>query len=198
MDRTIETVLKSVFYLKDTEFQQEEIRKDVVETVYEKVSNKYSGYGYKFTLFDHDKKRWKASEHFVKKFPIEIEYAKKAYGISKNEISFLCLLESYLLWEWNLIIDPEDDNRPMTQSMITDKLEIDIKTANRMLTILVQKNMLCDIPIGKEKYYIVNPHVMFMGRSIHKDLDKMFVDAGYITRYEYEKSLAKKNRNIDK
>lgn len=198
MKKNVETVLKSVFYIKDVEGQESEIREKASNFIRESIVPEYSGYSYDFLINDWDKKRWKANEHFVKKFPFEIEYAAKTYEISKNEISFLCLLERYLLWQWNLIVDIDNENLPMTQIMIANKLEIDKKTAGRMLNSLVEKHMLFSIPIGKECYYIVNPHIMFIGRNIHKDLVKAFFDSGYVSMLEAEKKKIKELRNVDK
>lgn len=191
MKRSIMEVLKSIFYIKDDEFLQEEIKKETAGFVHNNLIEKYSGYMFKFKIMDQDKKLWKHCQHFVKKFPSEIEYAKTAYGISKNEISFLCLFERFLLWEWNLIVDPDNENKPMTQSMIAEKFDIDRKTACRALRSLVDKHMLCEIPIGRDIYYIMNPHIMFIGKYVHKDLPKLFASSGYLSQIEYQKNKNK-------
>lgn len=194
MKRSIVEVLKNIFYIKDDEFLEEKIKKETSNFVHNNLISKYSGYFFRFKISNESKKKWKQNDHFVKKFPSEIEYAKNAYEISKKEISFLCLFERHLLWEWNLIVDPDNDNIPMTQSMIAEKFEIDSKTANRTLRSLSEKHMLCEVPIGRDIYYIANPHVMFVGRYVHKDLPKLFSSSGYISLLEYQKKKNKEEK----
>ena len=77
MKRSIVEVLKNIFYIKDDEFLEEKIKKETSNFVHNNLISKYSGYFFRFKISNESKKKWKQNDHFVKKFPSEIEYAKK-------------------------------------------------------------------------------------------------------------------------
>ena len=128
---------------------------------------------------------WQPKEHFSKIYYDEIKYIKNIYGITKGENNLLLSLSPYLMWETNLLVD-EDSGSPLTQKEIIEKLGISKPTMINNMKGLYEKKIVCPITFKGNKYFIVNPYIMYSGKRIDKFIVDIFKIIGYINRGNYE------------
>lgn len=126
-------------------------------------------------------KKWKPGNSepnvFVKIFFNEIDYAKDTYGLTNAECRFLYSISSFLLWEYNLLVDKE--GLPLNQKRLIEKLDVSRATVSNTIRSLENKKCLIRIWCNNETYFLINPYLMWLGQNINKDLPKLFEMIGY-------------------
>lgn len=133
---------------------------------------------------DTNKSTWKSGSSkpnlFSKIFNNEITYATNKYKLTRTEIGFLYSLSPFLLWEKNLLVDNE--GLPINQKRLMELLGLSRSTVSNTIKSLENKKCIIRIftGINKQCYYIVNPYLMCNGKSINKDIPKLFTLIGYI------------------
>lgn len=146
-----------------------------------KGENNLDNFGIKVFVDDNSKKRWKSgvseSNVFVKLFFNEIEYVKNKYSLTGTECGFLYSLSSYLLWEYNLLVDKE--GLPLNQKRLMDKLGYKKTAISGLIKSLEEKKCLIRIWDKKDTYFIINPYLMWFGEKINKEIPKLFEVVGY-------------------
>lgn len=146
-----------------------------------KGENNLDNFGIKVFVDDNSKKRWKSGVSepnvFVKLFFNEIEYVKNKYNLTGTECGFLYSLSSYLLWEYNLLVDK--DGLPLNQKRLMDKLGYKKTAISGLIKSLEEKKCLIRIWDKKDTYFIINPYLMWFGEKINKEIPKLFEIVGY-------------------
>lgn len=146
-----------------------------------KGENNLDNFGIKVFVDDNSKKRWKSgvseANVFVKLFFNEIEYVKNKYNLTGTECGFLYSLSSYLLWEYNLLVDK--DGLPLNQKRLMDKLGYKKTAVSGLIKSLEEKKCLIRIWDKKDTYFIINPYLMWFGEKINKEIPKLFEIVGY-------------------
>lgn len=133
---------------------------------------------YKISVDDPETKHWRHREHFVKVFQFEIKHLTEYYSLPRGEKHFLMDLGEFLMWQTNLLVDEEDN--PLNQKQIAERLNINVRTVQRNMKSLEERNIIHKIQIWNEVFYIVNPYVMFIGQNINLSIPKLFDELGYI------------------
>lgn len=171
-------ILKTIFPNDVDTFRELELKREVSEFV-RNVRNKEEYENIGLTLFtcDNSNKTWKPKEHFTKIFNSEINKAKELYGIKRHEVLFLYSLSDFLEWELNILVD--DERNPMNQKMLAEKLDLDRKTIKRNMDALEEKLCVYSISYEGEKYYLINPNLMYAGSKINLLLPALFNELGY-------------------
>src|SRR5574344_959724 len=129
------------------------------------------------TLIQWKQNPKKDSDHFVKVFFNEINYAKEKYGITKLELNFLYSLFEYMSWQENLLIDSE--GLPINKKRLCALLEEDSKKVYRCTKSLEEKKCLLRIYYEGNCYYMINPNLAFKGTKINKGIPDIFTLIGY-------------------
>lgn len=143
-------------------------------------------------ITDSTKKKWKEKDHFTKIFDSEIDYAVREYTLTRSEIAFLKSLSPYLMWELNLLVN-QKTNEPLSQHMLSEKLGLNRATIRRNMEALESKLCIYTIQHLKEKFYIVNPYLMYAGGNINTILPSIFDSIGYISSKERDRIYRRKN-----
>lgn len=147
-----------------------------------KLENNLDNFGVKVFVEDNSKKKWKSGNSnpnvFVKIFFNEIDYVKEKFGLTMTECGFLYSLSSYLLWEYNLLVDK--DGLPLNQKRLMEALNYKKTAMSGLIKSLEEKKCLIRIWDNKETYFIVNPYLMWFGEKINKEMPKLFETVGYI------------------
>lgn len=192
MDDKIKQIIQSICIIDvDTTTKDIKAQMEISDKIKE-INEKYDGLNYYVKVQDTTKLHWKPKEHFTKIFNYEIEHAKELYGLTKSEVLFLYSLSPYLMWELNLIVD--DENTPLNQKTLSEKLQVERKTVQRNMKSLEEKKCAISIPIGKEIFYMINPCLMYCGRNINMVLPTLFYEIGYQSTYDVRSNREKINK----
>jgi hypothetical protein len=191
MDDKIKQILQSICIIDvDTTIKDIQAQLEISGKIKE-INAKYDGLNYYVKVQDTTKLHWKPKDHFTKIFNYEIEHAKELYDLTKSEVLFLYSLSPYLMWELNLIVDEE--NNPLNQKLLSEKLKVDRKTIQRYMKSLELKKCIISIPVGKDTFYLVNPNIMYCGRNINMVLPALFSEIGYQSTYNIRSNREKVN-----
>lgn len=157
-----------------------------------KLENNLDNFGVKVFVEDNSKKKWKRGTSdpnvFVKIFFNEIEYVKEKFGLTTTECGFLYSLSSYLLWEYNLLVDK--DGLPLNQKRLMESLNYKKTAISGLIKSLEEKKCLIRVWDNKETYFIINPYLMWFGEKINKEMPKLFETVGYIPMKNNKKENA--------
>ena len=157
-----------------------------------KNENNLDNFGIKVFVDDTSKKKWKSGTSdpnvFVKIFFNEIDYVKDTYKLTMTECGFLYSLSSYLLWEYNLLVDKE--GLPLNQKRLMELMGYKPRTMSGMIKSLEEKKCLIRIWDGKETYFIINPYLMWFGERINKEIPNLFETIGYVPLKNNKKKKA--------
>lgn len=157
-----------------------------------KSENNLENFGIKVFVDDNSKKKWKSGNSnpnvFVKIFFNEMDYVKDTYGLTMTECGFLYSLTSYLLWEYNLLVDKE--GLPLNQKRLMSLTGYKKTAISGLIKSLEEKKCLIRVWDNKETYFIVNPYLMWFGEKINKEIPNLFEAIGYVPM----KNNKKKNR----
>ena len=184
--------LLNEFFSDDLNTQNEMILKDeIMQFIHNnyKSNEEYEHFNIGVRVDDNLVINWKPKEHFTKIFYEEIKYIKNIYGLSKGERNLLNSLSPFLLWETNLLVDDET-GKPLNQQSLAKATGVDRTTIYRNIEGLIKKKIICVINKDTNKYYLVNPFVMYAGSKINKKIVKLFQIIGYVDRDTYEKQKA--------
>lgn len=147
-----------------------------------KQENNLDNYSVKVFVGDDTKRKWKSGTSnpnvFVKLFFNEIEYVHREFKLSGVERGFLYSLSSYLLWEYNLLVDK--DGLPLNQKRLMKLTGYQKTSISRLIKSLEDKKCLIRIWDNKETYFIINPYLMWFGEKINKEIPNLFETIGYI------------------
>lgn len=171
-------ILRTIFPNDIDTFRELEVKRKVTEFVKDIRSNEeYENIGFKLFTSDNSNKNWKPKEHFTKIFNNEINNAKELYDIKRHEVLFLLSLSEFLEWEVNLLVD--DEREPLNQKTLAEKLGLDRKTIKRNMDALEAKLCVYSTSFEGEKYYLVNPNLMYAGSKINLLLPALFNELQY-------------------
>lgn len=147
-----------------------------------KSENNLENFGIKVFVDDNSKKKWKSGNSnpnvFVKIFFNEMDYVKDTYGLTMTECGFLYSLSSYLLWEYNLLVDKE--GLPLNQKRLMTLMGYKARAISGIIKSLEEKKCLIRVWDGKETYFIINPYIMWFGEKINKEIPSLFEAVGYV------------------
>jgi biotin operon repressor len=134
---------------------------------------------------------WKSKDVSVKIFTSEIDKVKAIIG--KNITSFFIMLSPLLEWETNLLVS--SDGTPLSQTELSEVLDISTRTIRNSIGILIDNNLMIKINANKKSYYIVNPNYMYFGKTISIDLLGMFLSEEEIENeyFDYRNCEAYRN-----
>lgn len=178
---------KDVNPFKDLDAKEQVI--EFIKTVLKPVNDDLI---YKISVDDPESKHWQQREHFTKIFNFEIKHIEEYYSLSKGEKHFLQDLGEFLMWQTNLLVDEEDN--PLNQSQIAERLDIDVRTVRRNMKSLEERCIVHKIKCESKVYYIVNPYVMFIGQNINISIPKLFDEIGYINSSMVSSKNSRNNR----
>ena len=168
-------------------------REEVIEVIKEIKSRKNSdSLQFLLDVKDVEQKHWRKQEHFVKLFHFELRHIEEYYSLSKGEKHFLQDLGEFLMWQTNLLVDEEDN--PLNQVSIAERLDINVRTVQRNMKALEERNIVYKIEVWNQVFYIVNPYVMFIGQNINIAIPKLFDELGYINSSMVDKKNSRVNR----
>ena len=171
-------ILKSIFPNDVDTFREIEVKhkvSDFMKTI--RSEKEYDNISATLLVTDNSNKKWKPKDHFTKIFNEEISKAKELYGIKRHEVLFLLSLSEYLEWELNLLVD--ENREPMNQKKLAERLELDRRTIKRNMDALEEKLCVYAISVEGEKYYLINPNLMYAGSKINLLLPALFNELGY-------------------
>jgi acyl-CoA synthetase (AMP-forming)/AMP-acid ligase II len=179
MNQNVIDILSKVFSIDIDTMSAIEAQHDLSNYITDKYrkDDKHNNLNFSVFVKDISKQHWKPKDHFTKIFNSEIDHVKELYGVTKPEVLFLYSLSPYLMWELNLIVD--ENNEPMNQNKLAAKMNVDRKTIQRNMKSLEEKKCVVSVWIGKEKFFIVNPYLMYCGKNINLLLPSVFIEIGY-------------------
>lgn len=140
---------------------------------------------FKLAVEDPEKTHWMKNEHFIKIFHHELRHCEEYYSLSKGEKHFILDLAEFLKWEMNILVDEEDT--PLNQTELAEKLQTDTRTIRRNMKSLVEKKIIYEVKIHKEVFYIVNPYLIFIGQFVNYCIPRLFDEIGYVNSSLIEK-----------
>jgi hypothetical protein len=186
-------VLDTAFETDINPLRELTAREEAIKAITEiKSKNGNDSLKIQLVVEDVDNKHWMRNEHFTKVFEFEFAHLKEYYSLSRNEKHFLQDLGEFLMWQTNLLVDEEDN--PINQTKIAERLEINIRTVQRNMKALEERKIIHKIQVWNEVFYIVNPYVMFKGKDINLAIPKLFDEIGYIN----SNMIDKKNNRINR
>lgn len=192
-DKTRE-LIDNVFGEDVSTMKDHAARKKVIEFINQELRNTDDGKRlcFKLSIDDPDKVHWKKDEHFIKIFSHELQHATEYYSLSNAERLFILDISSYLHWEMNILVD--DNNVPLNQKELADKLGIDTRSVRRLTQSLEEKKIIYIIEHRNEVFYIFNPHIAYIGQFTNMCIPRLFLDWGYVTCEMVDKSNSRSNR----
>lgn len=164
----VDTILRTVPGLEESGFNDPSEIREMVDDFVDTMNEFYPGCGGYFVPCNTQLQPWKQNSNFVKYFYNEID----SCNLTKNEKEFLLTLGGYLAWGRNILINK--NGTPMTQKDMIDVFDISKSTVMRNMERLEKKNCVFPVRNGKNKYYIVNPNLMFFGNKINPAIPQLF------------------------
>jgi hypothetical protein len=201
MDK-INAILALIFQESVDTFKEERAKQKIAECIValKEQDADMNNVNYFVGVKDTKKSHWKKDDHFYKVFYNEIEYAQNKSGLHQNDVDFLLRLGRYLKWEMNLLVDEEDN--PLNQKDLADKLGINVRTLQRNLEPLMQNYWIFCVKYNHSNFYLVNPYLIFVGKDINFQIPRFFDVLGYVksnndSRNNRRKSVNKRTRIKD-
>jgi predicted transcriptional regulator len=186
-------VLDNAFESEINPLRELAAREEAIQAITEiKNKNGNDSLSIQLVVKDIENKHWMRNEHFTKVFEFEIKHLMEYYSLSRNEKHFLQDLGEFLMWQTNLLVDEEDN--PLNQKQISERLDINVRTVQRNMKALEERNIIHKIQVWNKVYYIVNPYVMFKGKDINIAIPKLFDEIGYVNSSMIDKNNNRINR----
>jgi hypothetical protein len=195
-EQKINEIISLVFKDNVDTFTEVEAKGKIIQAIEDLKSEdeKYKGLCYSVFVNDTKKVKWKHKQHFFKVFWDEIDYLKEEFDLSDSAESLLYRLGKSLKWEMNLLVD--DTDYPLNQKKLCEFLNIPPRTFSRNSKELIEKLILLPVCCGKEVYYFMNPHVMYVGSEINDQIPKLFELVGYRYNRNNAREKVKKRGKI--
>jgi hypothetical protein len=172
----------------------QEIKNDLINYFYSNYGgDKVSG---SVNVTDMETFHWMKDEHFVKIFNHEIKHAQEYYSLSNAERLFILDISDYLMWEMNILVDEED--KPLNQKRLAEKLGITPKSVRDKMLPLNDKNIVHTVELVNEVFYIINPYIVYRGKDINSSLPELFDELGYVNSKMIDKSSRSHRKNEQK
>lgn len=181
-EQKVQAITAQIFHASIDTFLDEKFKAEIrnsLETIRE-VHPEFENVGCSVFTEDITKKKWKNKQHFFKVFYAEVDYLKESVGLSDNAEFLLYKMGKALKWEMNILVD--DNDYPMNQKSLCEFLKIPIRTFSRNSKELIEKKLLLPVFLGKEVFYFINPHIMYVGTSINEQIPNLFEVIGYVCR----------------
>lgn len=195
-EQKINEIVSLVFKDNVDTFTEIEAKGEIIKAIesLKTEDEKYENLCYSVFVNDTKKKKWKSKQHYFKVFKSEIRYLKKEHELSNQSVHLIYDLGEALKWEMNLLVDEED--YPLNQKRLCEFLDMPVRTFTRNSKELIDKFILLPVCCGKEIFYFMNPHVMYVGSEINEQIPKLFELVGYRSNKENEREKVKKRGKI--
>lgn len=178
-EQKIQQITSIVFRDNVDSFTEIEARRKIIDAINDLKSEdeKFEDLNYSLFVQDTKKKNWKRNEHFFKVFYDEIEYIQREFGITEQGLNLIYRIGRCLKWEMNLLVDDKDN--PMNQTELCKYLNISERTFRRNSKELIENHILLPVCCGREMYYFMNPHILYVGSKINEQIPNLFELIGY-------------------
>jgi hypothetical protein len=175
-------ILNKVFQDNVSQDKEIEVRALIVSFIEGAVlpNEEYKNLDISLYIKDKKKKNWLNNKHYTITFDEELEYAQEKYNVTDSEAAFLQSVRKFCAWELNLLMD--GNNNPLNQQQLAELLHIHPRTVQRNMDSLIEKKLVYGIDLVTERFYIINPFIMYKGSKISKILEKLFIDFGYVSK----------------
>jgi len=170
--------LKSAFNKNLNPFRDKEAQAELSQYVVNNMKKDEDELSFSIYVKDTSRQHWRRNDHFVKVFYSELRHAEDYYSLSQGAKGFLLSLGEFLMWETNLLVDEEDN--PLNVTGIANILGINRNTVRRNMDQLRDRQLVYEFKLWNEKFYIVNPYIMFIGQKINSSIPKLFDELEYV------------------
>ena len=105
-----------------------------------------------------------------------------ARGLTGTEIQMIYSLLPYLSYESGML--KHHNGQPVTRSYVAEMTGLSLKTVDRILSALKEKQVLGRNVVGREVQYFMNPWLFMRGKRINQTLHDMFKNSHWAKVYE--------------
>jgi len=190
-------ILCMLFEANVDTFKEQEAKEKIIQYIREMKDedSDYEKLSYSLFIQDTNNRAWQNKSHFYKVFFDEIDCLITEEILTQTNVDFLLRFGKYLKWEMNLVID--EKGIPLNQKKLSEKLKINVRTFQKNIQPLIDNNIILEIKLSRENFYMVNPYVIFVGKNINKQIPKLFDMIGY-TPSKTSKSRTNRRKTIEK
>lgn len=148
-------------------------------------------------IYQGDRILRKKSEEYLKEteeiLPDDEPYTKTyhramfavANSLTGKELQMIYCLVPFLSYESGMLRHP--NGKPLNRAYIADYTGLNVKTVDRLLQGLKEKQVIGRNVVGREVQYFLNPWLFMRGKRVNKTLKAMFQNSRWAKVYEMKR-----------